>query len=578
MAFGLNVWWGRPIPMVMARATRERVAASAALGGRRRRRWLLVAAVCAGLFVGLAVSAASALMWRSNVRAQERQAFVSEASGVTATLGTLLRRDVDFVATLRAVLTLQPHMSATAFNAWYRTLADGQRQVEGIGSAVVSLVPAGQLAAFQARRDADPAFRTLLGRWLMQVPRGPEARYCLLASGGELVPVTAVTARLVQEDWCLPDSEVGLFQAPLLQSAAVSGLVLVSTVDVPVLQTTFLETAFYHREAPSASVADRRAAVAGWVVSSFDMPAVIAAAIGHLRGLSIDLYHSNPGEPRALVGSVGPGDHAGELELSRGVWIDGAWTIVAHGRPVMTGMGADEQAWLVFAAGAVMAVLLLALVLVLARSRERALRMVAEKTAQLRHQALHDALTGLPNRRALIAELDAQLARVDARELMLALFDLDGFKEYNDTFGHLAGDALLTRLGDHLAQALEGIGTAYRMGGDEFCVLAESGEHEGVVIAARAASALSEPGEAFTIGCSYGIARIPRDGSSPADALRVADDRMYEHKTSRVSAGRQSADVLRKALDERDPELTVHLSEVATLARMTAQRLGLADV
>lgn len=558
--------------------TRRGVAADAAAAGGDRRRWLLVAVVCVGLFVGLALSAACAFMWRSSVRTQQRQTFVSDASGVTATLGTLLRRDVDFVATLRAVLTLQPHMTATSFNSWYRTLTGSQRQVEGIGSAVVSLVPAGQLSAFQARRDADPAFRALLGRWLVQVPHGSEARYCLLAAGGELVPVTSVTARLVQEDWCLPDSEVGLIEAPLLQNAAGSGQMLVYTVDVPVLHTTFLEAAFYRPGAPSATVAQRRAAVAGWVVSSFDMPAVIAAAIGHGQGLSIDLYHSNPGEPATLVGSVGSASRAGELSLSSSVSIDGAWTVVARGYPVMAGMGAGEQAALVFASGSVMSLLLVALVLVLTRSRERALRMVDQKTAQLLHQALHDALTGLPNRRALIAELDAQFARVGGDgELMLALFDLDGFKEYNDMFGHPAGDALLARLGDRLSQALEGIGTAYRMGGDEFCVLAATGEHEGAVIAARAASALSEPGEAFAIGCSYGIAQIPRDATSPADALRVADDRMYEHKTSRVSAGRQSADVLRKALDERSHDLTAHLSEVATLATMTAQRLGLAE-
>jgi diguanylate cyclase (GGDEF)-like protein len=199
--------------------------------------------------------------------------------------------------------------------------------------------------------------------------------------------------------------------------------------------------------------------------------------------------------------------------------------------------------------------------------------MVAQKTGELHYQASHDALTGLPNRRALIAAL----SKGADGELLLALFDLDGFKEYNDTFGHPAGDALLARLGDRLTRTLDGIGTAYRMGGDEFCVLAACDAQQGVTIAARAASALSETGEAFRIGCSYGIARLPHDASSPADALRIADDRMYEHKTSRVSAGRQSTDVLLKALGERSPGLSEHLSEVATLASATAQRLGLTE-
>jgi diguanylate cyclase (GGDEF)-like protein len=513
-------------------------------------------------------------MWRSSVSAQQRQAFESAASGVTATLGTLLRRDTDFVATLRGVLTMQPRLTATGFNTWYETLNGSQRQVGSIGSAVVSVVSAGQLGAFEARRDADPAFRALVGRWLSPVARRGEARYCLLSEGGELIPVTSVTAGLVQQDWCAASSEVGLLEGPLLQSTAGSGQVLVLALDVPIIHTTFLEAAVYRRGAAMGTVAQRRGAVAGWVVSSFDMPAVIAAAIGHNHGLTVDLYHSNPAAPATLVGSVGSVARAGELARSSTVSIDGEWRVVVHGFPVVAGIGADWQAALVFGAGLVVSVLLL----VLARSRERALRMVAQKTGELHYQASHDALTGLPNRRALIAALSDQPARAGADgELMLALFDLDGFKEYNDTFGHPAGDALLARLGDRLTRTLEAIGTAYRMGGDEFCVLAACDERQGVTIAARAAIALSETGEAFRIGCSYGIARLPHDASSPPDALRIADDRMYEHKTSRVSAGRQSTDVLLTALAERSPDLGEHLSEVATLASATAQRLGLTE-
>jgi two-component system cell cycle response regulator len=89
-----------------------------------------------------------------------------------------------------------------------------------------------------------------------------------------------------------------------------------------------------------------------------------------------------------------------------------------------------------------------------------------------RGEATTDPLTGLRNRRALANDLDEQM--VDAspqRPLLLLLFDLNGFKSYNDTYGHPAGDALLTRLGTALTRAVDGRGHAYRMGGDEFCVL-----------------------------------------------------------------------------------------------------------
>ena len=90
-----------------------------------------------------------------------------------------------------------------------------------------------------------------------------------------------------------------------------------------------------------------------------------------------------------------------------------------------------------------------------------------------RGEATTDPLTGLRNRRALVNDLAEQVVDVSPqRPLLLLLFDLNGFKSYNDTYGHPAGDALLTRLGTALTRAVDGRGHAYRMGGDEFCVLA----------------------------------------------------------------------------------------------------------
>src|SRR5271154_3280014 len=147
-----------------------------------RRSTALLALVCAALTVGVAASLLCAHLWRSTVRTQQRQAFASSAANVTATLGTLLRRDDDFVATLRGVLTMEPHLTATGFDTWYTTLNGSERQVGGIGRAVVEDVPASQLSAFLARRNADPAFRSLLGRWLLPVPRAGTSNYCLLAA------------------------------------------------------------------------------------------------------------------------------------------------------------------------------------------------------------------------------------------------------------------------------------------------------------------------------------------------------------------------------------------------------------
>jgi two-component system cell cycle response regulator len=160
---------------------------------------------------------------------------------------------------------------------------------------------------------------------------------------------------------------------------------------------------------------------------------------------------------------------------------------------------------------------------------------------------------------------------------VLALFDLDGFKQYNDTFGHPAGDALLNRLGARLAAAADGRGTAYRMGGDEFCVLAPVGTDGGAAFVALAAEALSEMGEAFDISCSFGRAHIGVEATTAEDALRLADQRMYLHKSGHPTQSRQSTDVLRKVLSERSPNLHDHLNNVADLAEAVSRRTGLPE-
>jgi len=192
-----------------------------------------------------------------------------------------------------------------------------------------------------------------------------------------------------------------------------------------------------------------------------------------------------------------------------------------------------------------------------------------------RDEALTDALTGLRNRRALIAEL-AALLDDGSRRIALALFDLDGFKPYNDTFGHPAGDALLARLGDRLGAAVGDAGSAYRMGGDEFCVIVPADGHEAAVD--LAAAALCERGDTFQIGCSFGTVVLPDEAPSVAGALHLADLRMYERKSSgRPSACRQSTDVLLQLLRERRQDLHHHVGGVARLAERTAAAVGLTD-
>ena len=195
-----------------------------------------------------------------------------------------------------------------------------------------------------------------------------------------------------------------------------------------------------------------------------------------------------------------------------------------------------------------------------------------------RNEALTDALTGLRNRRALLSDLEEALTEDEppVPQRVLALFDLDGFKGYNDSYGHPAGDALLSRLGHRLGAAVAGHGVAYRLGGDEFCVLATPGEAGPAPVVAAAAAALYERGEGFEISSSFGSVELPGEALDASEALVLADRRMYAQKAvGRASAARQSRDVLLSTLREREPDLHLHLEGVAGLASGVARALGM---
>jgi len=191
--------------------------------------------------------------------------------------------------------------------------------------------------------------------------------------------------------------------------------------------------------------------------------------------------------------------------------------------------------------------------------------------------SMTDALTGIPNRRKLKGDLEEKLKVASpARPLLLMLFDLNGFKAYNDTFGHPAGDALLVRLARALEQAMAAHGgCAYRLGGDEFCILAPVPGDRAAVTAA-ASEALTERGGGFHVTASYGAILLPEESDDPVEAMQLVDQRMYAQKTSgRRSPDRQSRDVLLRALQERMPELAERHAATGRLAEAVGVRMGL---
>jgi diguanylate cyclase (GGDEF)-like protein len=176
----------------------------------------------------------------------------------------------------------------------------------------------------------------------------------------------------------------------------------------------------------------------------------------------------------------------------------------------------------------------------LADDLESMRRELINQSEIMEHQALHDALTGLPNRNLLDDRIDQALitARRSGKMLALCMLDLNRFKEINDTLGHHAGDLVLQQVALRIRGALRESDTVARLGGDEFCILMLSvDDREHVVVAMeKLLATLEEPleinGQILDIGASIGIALYPEHGRDNEALMRHADMAMYHAKNT----------------------------------------------
>jgi diguanylate cyclase (GGDEF)-like protein len=179
-----------------------------------------------------------------------------------------------------------------------------------------------------------------------------------------------------------------------------------------------------------------------------------------------------------------------------------------------------------------------------ARLNELALRYQQEVTTA-RHFALHDSLTGLPNRTLLLDRLSQVLAQAKRYDKQFALFflDLDGFKDVNDRLGHATGDRVLQRVAERLLSCVRGGDTACRYGGDEFVLLLPEVESErrAIEVAAKIRGRLAKPheidGHSIALTATVGIAVYPGNGIGQVDLIEHADAAMYRAKSAKGISG-----------------------------------------
>jgi diguanylate cyclase (GGDEF)-like protein len=221
--------------------------------------------------------------------------------------------------------------------------------------------------------------------------------------------------------------------------------------------------------------------------------------------------------------------------------LHGGWTARVSGPLATASIFTDQSALGLLAGGIALSVMLGTLLYVLANGRARARRLVSEKTGELEHLAMHDALTGLPNRVLALDRAEQLLARARRTQLPIAALyiDIDGFKHINDTFGHAAGDQFLQLVADRLRSVVRDSDTAARLAGDEFLVLLDSSTLDAgpELVAERLLEVLREPydlraqiGRKVSVGASIGLAL--GQSASAEELLADADVALYSAKTA----------------------------------------------
>ena len=524
-----------------SRVSGERVIVPAPLGAvRRLRLWNVI--ILAVLLVGMTLSAIGAIAWHDYVQDQAQNAFDTDASAVSGEVSTALRRDVDFVATQRAGIVALPGLSNRELAIWYQSLEVKRRFPGGVGFAFVERVLPSQLSTFGADVVADPPVNEPVAAPYSVFPAGRRPEYCLQRFG--IATSAAAKAIPTTFDFCSATIPPGSSPSPiprLLHLATDSGQTTVLAAG-KIAKTKGISDLFvlfspvYTSEAIPTSVNAREADLRGWIVGTFSGHALLGSNVETERGLSLSVSYDEPDSGSTTIATSGVAPRGAVFARSLRFDADGSWVVHVVGSAYST---ANDQAIGVGILGAGSSVLLLLLFAFLTRSRAMALRLVDKRTNQLRHQALHDPLTELPNRALILDRAEQMLIRAKRHPLLVgALFiDLDKFKEVNDTFGHETGDKLLRAVAARLSGALRGSDSVGRLGGDEFVVLVEGelGSLGPEKVAQQLSAEFAQPFTLedslvgpLTISASIGVAVGARSGA--ADLIRDADVALYVAK------------------------------------------------
>jgi len=539
------------------------VADGPGIGGappRVRRASLVVAAM---LLVGVGCSVLGGGAWSAYVHTQASRTFTSMATMAADAVGSSLQRDDDLGQTARTLVETTPALTNHQFSTWFRLLGSGDSYPGSFGLIYIENVRQAQLARFSRQvLDDPPLGLPITGPFAITPPKsnGP---YCLTravavqvaaSTGISLTSLTALFAFTAPDlNYCaLPigamlraSSRSGEPAAVTLASLIAESPHEVGVPTIPAVLPVFLAksglivtmTPIYPVGVTPATPAARLASVTGWIMAIYQADSILDPIVQGHRGESATLSYVEPSGARTVLASVGvPAKNA--LVHSFPLSNNHAWVVAFSAAPPVSGLPATAQGLAILCGGVILSLLLYFLARAVSKARLKGLQLIEERTAQLRHQAGHDALTGLPNR-ALIFDRAEQMtarARRDHTGVAALFVDLDQFKDVNDTFGHAAGDELLRQVSHRFGAVVRETDTVGRLGGDEFVVLVETADGvpgpediaRDLLFSLREPFYLGKDRRPSSVSASVGIASGARDSAS--ELLRDADIALSEAK------------------------------------------------
>jgi diguanylate cyclase (GGDEF)-like protein len=505
----------------------------------RRRRVLWIIGSIALLVLGSIGAYLAARTVAGNSSERSERSFAALSADTASLLKLGIQHEQDLVISAGAFVVVNPDASEGQFLQWANSVSALQRYPELIGFGESVIVPASQLSAFADHAEAHPIGPLGPKGTFQVVPPGERALYCFSRIQDRRAGSVSVPAGY---DFC-----AGSEGAAALASRD-SGRGSYAPITFGHVTSLAIETPIYKGGVVPATVSLRRESFIGWIGMSVIPGVLLDAALDNHPATAVSLQYGGPSS--RVEFSAGSRSPRAQRAITN---LDNGWTVETFGPAINTGVLSDEGAIRLLVVGCMLSALLGILVFVLGTGRARALCLVSQKIDELRHQTLHDGLTGLPNRALIMDRIEQLLARSRRNGTIAAAMyiDLDNFKNVNDTLGHAAGDQLLLAVGVRLTSVLRDADTIGRMGGDEFVVLIDRDKPHSrpELVAERLLEVMRQPfylenaPNPLTVTASVGIAL--GDRGTAGELLRDADVALYLAK----GAGKNCYDVFHPEMD-----------------------------